>query len=262
MTPPVVVIEGFTASAVIFGLDGVITDTASVHAAAWKELFDGYLRARSDRTGEPFAPFDRIHDYAGHVDGKSRFEGVRSFLAARGIELREGYPEEGDTAETIVGLGLRKDRYFVARLADGVPCFPSSVQLLERLKEAGVPRAVVSPTHNCVPILGAAGLVDLFDTRVDGLDADAAGLHGKPEPDIFLAASDKLGVEPRHCAVIEDTIVGVQAGSRGGFGLVVGVDRLGNADALRQNGADVVVADLEDLDIRWPDTGGEETPYR
>jgi len=257
MITPRVIIEGFPAAAVIFDLDGVVTDTAGVHAAAWKELFDGYLRARSDRTGEPFVPFDHDRDYSRYVDGMPRFEGVRSFLASRGIELREGDPEEGDSVETVTGLGLRKNRYFLARLAEGVRCFPSSVDFIERLKAAGLPRAIVSSSRNCVPVLEAAGLVDMFDTKVDGLDAEAAGLKGKPDPDVFLMASGKLGVEPGQAVVIEDALAGVEAGRRGGFGLVVGVDRHGNAAALRENGADVVVSDLAALSVEWPQTGND-----
>jgi beta-phosphoglucomutase family hydrolase len=248
-----ITIEGFEAEAVIFDLDGVVTDTAEVHAAAWKELFDGYLRARSDRTGEPFVPFDKKEDYLRYVDGKPRFDGVRSFLASRGIELREGEMAEGDSAETVIGLGLRKNRYFNARLLEGVRSYPSSVRLLNRLKGGGIPMAIVSSSRNCVPVLAAAGLEDLFDAKVDGIDAANAGLNGKPDPDIFLAASDALEVGPDRAVVIEDALAGVEAGRRGGFGLVVGVDRRGGqAEALRQQGADVVVGDLSELSVQGP----------
>jgi alpha,alpha-trehalase len=233
--------------AVIFDLDGVITDTASVHAAAWKRMFDRFLAQRPRRGDEDHRPFS-ADDYYLYVDGKPRYDGVESFLASRGIRLRRGSPDDPPTADTVCGLGNRKDALFLARLAEqGVAAYPSSIELLHRLRAGGFRTAVISASRNCVEVLEAAAIAGLFEVRVDGVDADELGLKGKPDPAVFLEAARRLGVEPRRCAVVEDALAGVEAGRRGGFGLVIGVDRGGHAEALRQRGADVVVADLGEV---------------
>ena len=235
-------------SACLFDLDGVLTQTAKVHAAAWKQMFDGFLSDRSRQTAEPFRPFDIATDYAEHVDGKLREDGVRAFLAARGIVLPEGSADDSPTALTVHGLGTRKNDLvleFIRR--GGVEVYEGSVQFVEAARDAGLRRAVVSASKNCRQVLVAAGIESLFEVRIDGIVADDAHLRGKPAPDIFLAAADALGVDPAHCAVFEDAVAGVEAGRAGAFGWVVGVDRVGHAEALRSHGADVVVADLSDL---------------
>jgi alpha,alpha-trehalase len=234
--------------AVFFDLDGVITDTASVHAAAWKELFDDYLRARSGATGEPFVEFELDADYRQYVDGKARYEGVRSFLASRGIELPFGDPDDPPGENSICALGNVKN-VNVNRIfrRDGVKVFDTTVELVRRLKADGVRVAVVSSSKNTPTILEVAGLTDLFEQIFDGNDAERLGLKGKPTPDTYQKAADLLGVPYTKAVVVEDAISGVQAARAGGFGLVVGVDRHGEADALRQNGADVVVSDLGEL---------------
>lgn len=231
--------------AVLFDLDGVLTRTASVHAAAWKQLFDEFLERRAERTGEPFVPFDEIDDYLRYVDGKPRREGVETFLASRGIEIPEGGPDDSEDAETRHGLGLRKDRYFLERLArHGVETFPSSLALLDLLREHDIRTAVVSSSRNCRPVLEAAGIEELFDARVDGNDLDDGRLAGKPAPDTFIEAARRLGADPKRSVVVEDALAGVAAGRAGGFGLVIGIDRSGRSQALRDAGADVVVGDL------------------
>jgi beta-phosphoglucomutase family hydrolase len=236
--------------AVLFDLDGVVTDTARLHAAAWAELFDDFLRRRAAEGGEPFRPFDPTADYLAHVDGKPRYEGVRSFLAARAIALPEGDPTDGPEAATVHGLGARKDALFRDRLrGDGVDVFASTVELIRGLRARGVRTAVVTSSRNGRELLRTAGLEDLFDARIDGLDAEALGLEGKPHPDVFLESAALLGVTPGRAVVVEDAVSGVEAGRRGGFGLVVGVDRGGNRDALAARGADLVVTDLGELSI-------------
>jgi alpha,alpha-trehalase len=230
--------------AVIFDLDGVITDTASVHRAAWKQMFDPWLASRASREGEDHRSFSE-EDYYRDVDGKPRYDGVSSFLASRGISLARGQPRDSPTAETICGLGNRKDELFLALLRrNGVFAFPSSIDLLRRLRTEGTRTGIISASRNCVQVLDAAGVVELFDTRVDGIDAEALGLQGKPSPAVFLEAATRLGAEPRRAAVVEDALAGVEAGRRGGFGLVIGVDRAGHGEELRERGADIVVADL------------------
>jgi beta-phosphoglucomutase family hydrolase len=236
--------------AVLFDLDGVVTRTARLHAAAWAELFDEFLGRRVGPAGEPVRPFDSTADYLAYVDGKPRHEGVRSFLAAREITLPEGDPTDGAEAETVHGLGGRKDALFMDRLRrDGVEVFASTVELIRALHARGVKTAVVTSSRNGREVLRAAGLEALFAARIDGLDAQALGLKGKPHPDPFLKAVELLGVDPGRAVVIEDAVSGVEAGCRGGFGLVVGVDRGGNREALAAHGADVVVADLGELGI-------------
>ncbi len=235
-------------TACLFDLDGVLTQTAKVHDAAWKQTFDEYLRDRAGATGEPFQEFDPVADYDEYVDGKPRYDGVRSFLQSRGIELPEGHADDPPSAETICGIGNRKNE-LVLRLIkhDGVEAYAGSVRYVQAVRGAGLRRAVVSSSANCRDVLVAAGIADLFEARIDGLVADEQHLKGKPAPDTFLAGARALGVAPAHAAVFEDALAGVQAGRDGGFGFVVGVDRVGQADALRRHGAGVVVQDLDEL---------------
>jgi beta-phosphoglucomutase family hydrolase len=234
--------------ACLFDLDGVLTPTAKVHAAAWKELFDDVLRRHAERTGTPFVPFDPVGDYHEYVDGKQRVDGTRSFLASRHILLPEGSSGDSPDAETIEGLSARKDQYFIHRLRrDGVEAYPGSVRYLHAVRAAGLRRAVVSSSKNCEEVMRAAGIEDLVEDRVDGLVAIAERLPGKPAPDTFLAAAERLGVEPREAAVFEDALAGVDAGRAGRFGLVVGIARVGPPEELLARGADVVVNDLDEL---------------
>lgn len=233
--------------AVLFDLDGVITSTAEQHFSAWKEMFDEFLRRRAEGSAEPFEPFDR-DDYNRYVDGVPRYDGVRNFLSARGIELDEGRSGDRSTAETIQGLGNRKnERVNEIMRTQGVESYEGSIAVLHRLRERGRKTAVVTSSRNCLTVLEAVGIVDLFDARVDGNVAAELGLRGKPAPDTFLAAAERLSVPPSEAVVIEDALSGVEAGRAGGFGLVVGVDRVGQAEALRAHGADVVVSDLAEL---------------
>jgi beta-phosphoglucomutase family hydrolase len=232
----------------LFDLDGVLTKTAVVHNAAWKEMFDAYLQERSRRTGEPFVPFDPGRDYDEYVDGKPRADGTRSFLASRGIELPEGSADDPPSAETIHGLGTRKNEIVLRRIReDGVEAYESSVRYVRAARDAGLRRAVVSSSANCRDVLIAAGIEDLFEARIDGVVAGREHLRGKPAPDTFLAAARALGLGPQAAAVFEDALAGVEAGRAGRFRFVVGVDRTGQADALKKHGADIVVADLAEL---------------
>jgi beta-phosphoglucomutase family hydrolase len=234
--------------ACLFDLDGVLTKTAVVHNAAWKEMFDAYLQERSRRTGEPFVPFDPGRDYDEYVDGKPRADGTRSFLASRGIELPEGSDDDPPSAETIHGLGTRKNEIVLRRIReDGVEAYESSVRYVRAARDAGLRRAVVSSSANCRDMLIAAGIEDLFEARIDGVVAGREHLRGKPAPDTFLAAARALGLGPQAAAVFEDALAGVEAGRAGRFRFVVGVDRTGQADALKKHGADIVVADLAEL---------------
>ena len=234
--------------ACLFDLDGVLTKTAVVHNAAWKEMFDAYLQERSRRTGEPFVPFDPGRDYDEYVDGKPRADGTRSFLASRGIELPEGSDDDPPSAETIHGLGTRKNEIVLRRIReDGVEAYESSVRYVRAARDAGLRRAVVSSSANCRDVLIAAGIEDLFEARIDGVVAGREHLRGKPAPDTFLAAARTLGLGPQAAAVFEDALAGVEAGRAGRFRFVVGVDRTGQADALKKHGADIVVTDLAEL---------------
>jgi beta-phosphoglucomutase family hydrolase len=234
--------------ACLFDLDGVLTQTAKVHARAWKEMFDGFLRRRAERTGTPFEPFDLSRDYDEYVDGKPRYDGVRSFLNSRGIELPEGTPDDPPDVETVHGLGNRKNELVLAMMRrDGVQVYEGSVRYLRAVRDAGLGSAVVTSSANAGEVLTAAGIDDLFDVRVDGVVAAREHLEGKPAPDTFLAAARALGVTAERAAVFEDALAGVEAGRAGRFGLVVGVDRVGQADALREHGADIVVSDLAEL---------------
>jgi beta-phosphoglucomutase family hydrolase len=232
----------------LFDLDGVLTQTATVHAAAWKEMFDGYLREWAARTGEEFRPFDPDADYAEYVDGKPRYDGVRSFLTARGIELPEGEANDPPDAETVCGLGNRKNELVMRIIREeGVEAYEGSVRYLEAARDAGLRSAVVSSSANAREVLVAAGIEEFFEARIDGVVAEREGLEGKPAPDTFVAGARALGVEPGEAAVFEDALSGVAAGLAGGFGCVVGVDRVGQAEALREHGASVVVSDLSEL---------------
>jgi beta-phosphoglucomutase family hydrolase len=234
--------------ACLFDLDGVLTRTAAVHAAAWKQMFDEFLRARADRTGEPFTPFDPARDYAAYVDGRPREDGTRSFLAARGIDLPEGGRDDPPGAPTVYGLSERKNELVLHRLAEeGVEVFEGSVEYVRAVRDAGLRTAVVSSSANTAHVLDAAGLADLFDARIDGLVAERRVLAGKPAPDTYLAGAEALGVPPGRAAVFEDALAGVAAGKAGGFAIVIGVDRTGRRKELLEHGADLVVEDLAEL---------------
>jgi beta-phosphoglucomutase family hydrolase len=232
--------------AVLSDLDGVITKTARLHAAAWKRLFDDYLGHLAAKT--TFKPFDLEEDYRVHLDGKPRHDGVRDFLKSRGLNLPPGSPSDSAERETLHGLGKKKDAYFDAALQEsGVAVYPGTVEFLRLAKRSGLKMAVVSSSHHCAEILAAVGLTGLFDVRIDGHEIDRLHLPGKPAPDAFLEAARRLVVTPRRAIVIEDALAGVQAGHAGGFGLVIGVDRRNQAEALRAQGADIVVTDLGEL---------------
>ena len=234
--------------ACLFDLDGVLTQTAAVHAAAWKEMLDGFLRARAARTGGEFVPFDAVRDYEQYVDGKLRYDGVRSFLGSRGIELPEGDPADPPDAETLTGLGNRKNELVLSLIRrDGVATFEGSVRYVRAARDAGLRRAVVSASKNCRDVLAAAHIDDLFEEVIDGIVAEREHLRGKPAPDTFLAAARVLGVPPAEAAVFEDALAGVEAGRAGRFGFVVGVDRSSQRESLHEHGADIVVSDLAEL---------------
>lgn len=235
-------------TAVVLDLDGVVTRTARVHARAWKHLFDAYLRTVAERTGTPFVPFDIDTDYAAHVDGLPRQDGVKTFLASRGITLPEGAPDDPPDAETVNGLGNRKNVEFTHVLAeDGVEIFPGAVRFIRHWRARGLKMALNSSSKNARMVLDKAGLTDLFDNIVDGKVAAAAGLPGKPAPDTFVHAAALLEVAPQHACVVEDALAGVQSGKAGGFALVIGIDRGAGRQALLEAGADVVVNDLGDF---------------
>ncbi|HEY1522306.1 MAG TPA: beta-phosphoglucomutase family hydrolase [Solirubrobacteraceae bacterium] len=234
--------------ACLFDLDGVLTQTAKVHAAAWKQMFDEYLRARAERTGAEFQEFDQRHDYDAYVDGKPRYDGVRSFLESRGIDLPDGEPSDPPSAETVHGLGNRKNELVLRIIHEhGVEPYEGSVRYVKAAREAGLRRAVVSSSANARDALAAAGIDTLFEQVIDGHAVEDQGLKGKPAPDTFLAGARAVGVTPSAAAVFEDALAGVEAGRAGQFAYVVGVDRVGQATELREHGADVVVADLAEL---------------
>jgi len=236
--------------AAIFDLDGVVTFTASLHAASWKKTFDAFLRNRSEEFGEPFVPFDIEADYLTYVDGKPRVEGVKSFLASRGIELPEGDSDEAPNEESAWGLGNRKNEVFRSVLEhDGAEVDVATVKFIRELRRGGVRVAVASSSKNCGPILERAGLSDLFEARVDGIVSEEIGLKGKPNPDIFLEAAERVGASPERSIVVEDAISGVQAGRAGAFGLVIGIDRVGAAVDLREHGADLVWPSFDESSI-------------
>jgi beta-phosphoglucomutase family hydrolase len=238
--------DGVTAC--LFDLDGVLTQTAKLHDAAWKQMFDAYLRGRAAGSGEQFVPFDPVNDYDEYVDGKPRYDGVRSFLRSRGIDLPDGSPDDPPGAETIAGLGNRKNEIVLSLIRErGVEPYEGSVRYVRAARDAGLRRAVVSSSANTRDVLAAAGIDDLFEARIDGIVAERDRLAGKPAPDTFLAGARALGVAPGQAAVFEDALAGVEAGRSGDFGFVVGVDRVGQSEALRAHGADVVVRDLGEL---------------
>lgn len=254
--------HGFTNfDAALFDLDGVITETAVLHAAAWKRLFDEYLKNLAARTGFPYEPFDSARDYRLYVDGKSRYDGVKDFLRSRGLTLPSGSPDDGPDRETIYGLGNKKDEYFEGYLREtGVVVYPGTVRYLRAARAAGLKAAVVSSSHHCREIIQSAGLTALFEARIDGHEIDHFHLQGKPAPDTFLEAARRLGVSPAKAIVIEDALAGVRAGQAGGFGLVIGVNRQNQAEALRQHGADIVVADLAEMLPSEPETEPSVVP--
>ena len=232
----------------LFDLDGVLTQTATVHAAAWREMFDDFLRQRAESSGEPFVPFDPGTDYDKYVDGKPRADGTRSFLQSRGIDLPEGSDSDQPGTPTIAGLSSLKNQIVLRKIADGgVQVYPGSVRYVHAAGKAGLRRAVVTSSANAASVLAAAGLSDQFDTVVDGVVAKREGLPGKPAPDIYEYAARALGLAPADAVVYEDALAGVAAGKAGHFGFVVGVDRVGQADALREAGASIVVRDLAEL---------------
>jgi beta-phosphoglucomutase family hydrolase len=235
-------------NACLFDLDGVLTQTAKIHAAAWKRMFDAFLRERAEREGTRFVPFDEHDDYDQYVDGKPRADGVRSFLASRDINLDQGDPDDLPDADTVTGLGNRKNQ-LVLELIDeqGVAPYPGSVRYVDAIRDAHLRRAVVSSSTNCRAVLAAAGIDHLFEQVIDGHVAEQRGLAGKPAPDTYLAGARALEVEPGAAAVFEDALAGVAAGRAGGFGAIIGVDRVGQAAALTEHGATRVVDDLAQL---------------
>lgn len=233
--------------AVVFDMDGVVTSTAGSHARSWAQTFNDFLKTRQRASGDDLAPFTNA-DYLTYVDGKPRYDGVRSFLSSRGITLPEGDPEDPPSEETVCGLGNRKNEVFLQTLRrGGAEPYPSTVRLIKQLRERGIAAAVITSSRNGEEVLRSAGVRDLFTVKVDGIDSSRLGLAGKPEPDIFQEAARRLGVHPGRAAVVEDAVSGVEAGRRGGFALVIGVDRADHADELGAHGADIVVSDLEEL---------------
>ncbi|GIH17641.1 beta-phosphoglucomutase family hydrolase [Rugosimonospora africana] len=234
-------------TACLFDLDGVLTQTASVHRAAWQETFNDCLK-RWEHNGEPLAPFDPASDYNDYVDGRPRADGVRAFFASRGIQVPDGDPDDPPDRDTVYGIGTRKNQIVQRRIRqDGVQVFEGAIAYLRATQEAGLRRAVVSASQNTREVLRVTGLTDLFEEVVDGVVAKDENLRGKPEPDTFLACAKRLGVSPRQAVVFEDAVAGVAAGRAGDFGFVVGVDRVGHAEELRRAGADVVVEDPVEL---------------
>lgn len=242
-------VGGREVEAVIFDVDGVVTDTARIHAGAWAAVFDDVLRRRAEDGGDAFVAFSP-EDYLAHVDGRGRYDGVAGFLASRGVDLPWGAPDDPPGNDTVCAIGNRKDRIFVDLiLRDGVRPFPDTDDLLRRLRAAGVAAASVSASRNCAEVLRSAGMIERFSVHVDGVLADDLGLPGKPDPALFLEAADRLGVTPERAAVVEDARSGVEAGRRGGFALVVGVARTGTGEALADHGADLVVSSLDEVEV-------------
>lgn len=236
--------------ALLFDLDGVVTQSMKIHAAAWKLLFDSYLRGLPRKDGEEVILFDKDTDYRAYVDGKTRYEGVQSFLQSRRISLPVGEPSDEPSWETVCGLGNKKNQYFQKQLSrQPVEVYGSSVLLIRKARGMGIKTAVVSSSRNCKRIVDSVGIAELFETRVDGIEVERLGLKGKPAPDMFIEAARRLEVKPARAVVFEDAISGVQAGRAGGFGLVVGVDRTGHPQDLRHHGADIVVGDLAELTL-------------
>jgi alpha,alpha-trehalase len=243
-------ISAKTYDAWLFDLDGVITDTASVHGAAWKKTFDNYLEKVAKRDQVPFKSFEIDPDYFEYVDGKPRYEGVDSFLRSRGIEIPWGTPDDGPQEQTVCGVGNEKNIFFQEILAArGADIFDSTVSLIRELRKHGVKVAVVSSSKNCTTILGVAGLSDLFEVQIDGVVAAAEKIAGKPKPDTYVEAAKRLGAAIERSVVIEDAISGVQAGRAGNFGLVLGIARHDEPEVLLENGADIVVKDMAEVEI-------------
>lgn len=235
--------------AIVYDLDGVVTRTADLHASAWKDLFDAFLKDRADRTGEPFEPFDIAADYMTYVDGKPRYDGVRSFLKSRGIDLPFGDPGDGPDHDTVCALGNRKNALFRKVVEEkGVTVFPGARRFIDQTRAAGIRAALCSSSKNARLILERADMLDLFDFIMDGIVAAEMNLPGKPKPDTFIEAARQVGATPAEAAIVEDATVGVEAGRAGGFALTIGIDRGAGADTLREHGADVVVSDLGDFD--------------
>jgi len=235
--------------AVIFDMDGVVTKTASVHSLAWKRMFDDYLRERETKCNEPFHEFTRT-DYLSFVDGRPRYDGVRAFLQSRGINIPFGIPEDDTEVETVCGLGNRKNDLFNKIVEEeGVEVYDSTKELIKELVKRGIKVGMATSSKNCELILKRAAIINLFEVRVDGIVSAKLGLKGKPEPDIFITACDNLGVEHHRAVIVEDAVSGVQAGSKGKFGLTIGVAREGNFQELLANGADVVVNDLSEIGV-------------
>lgn len=248
VSPRVVILDLSRFDAFVFDLDGVLTMTAAVHAAAWKRLFDEVLVHAA--AGQPWVPFDVDADYRTHVDGKPRRDGLRSFLASRGIVLAEGDPGDGPAENTIHGLAARKNTYVQDQLdRHGVEAYPDAVVLLRRARSSNVRLAVVSASENCAAVLAAAHLTEYFAVRVDGIDIRQRGLRGKPAPDTFIEAARRLETDPRRIVLFEDAIAGVEAGRAGNFGMVVGVDHFGGGEALHRHGADIVVQTLDEITL-------------
>jgi alpha,alpha-trehalase len=242
--------------AIIFDMDGVVTSSAREHAASWKWMFDDYLKTRNQRYGEHQEPFDIESDYRRYVDGKPRYEGAGSFLESRGISLPHGDPSDPPGEETVCGLGNRKNQYFIEYIQKyGVKPFPSSVDFIQRMKMKGIKVALISASRNARAVMAAAGVTDLFDVAIDGVDAVRLKIKGKPEPDVFLSAAKMLGVSPQRAAIVEDALAGVEAGKKGGFSLVIGVDRDGQSLEMEARGANIIVNDLSDLDVAGDNVG-------
>jgi beta-phosphoglucomutase family hydrolase len=241
-----VILDGEACRAVIFDMDGVVTDSVPAHRRAWKQTFDSFLR----RVGDP-VEFDEVADYLTFVDGKPRYDGVRSFLQSRGIRLPEGSPDDPPDVETVSGLGNRKNQAFLRTVAEGgIDPYPTTLILIDRLRSLGLGVALITSSRNAVPVLEAAGVdPEIFDQVVDGNESGRMGLPGKPHPAIFLEAAARLREEVRVCVVVEDAVSGVMAGRAGDFGAVIGIDRGDNAEALAAAGADVVVADLGEVTV-------------
>ena len=256
---PTAVIDAQQFDAILFDLDGVVTRTAVVHAAAWKQVFDTYLGKRAKDRGETFQPFDMVSDYQCYVDGKPRSEGVRSFLESRAITLPEGQPNDPPECETVSGLGNAKQAHFLALLQDkGVEVYDTTVAFICQAKAQGLKVAVISSSKNCARVLEASGLTHLFEARVDGVERERLGLQGKPDPSVFLEAAKRLGVDPARTAIVEDAIAGVQAGRDGQFAYVIGIGRDEHAKHLEAHGADLVVPDLSALTIDSHDAASKD----
>jgi beta-phosphoglucomutase family hydrolase len=240
-------------NAIIFDMDGVVTRTAKSHAAAWKKLFDDYLDELGKRKGIHYRPFSIEEDYRIYVDGKPRYAGVQSFIQSRGIDAPPwGNPGDPPGHETICSLGNKKNIIFNDLInREGVEVYESTIDLIHRLRSFGIHTAIVTSSKNCNTVLKAAGIERLFDAKVDGLDSERLNLAGKPDPDIFIHAARSMGVNPKRAVVVEDAIAGVQAGKRGGFGCVIGVDRASQGDALQENGADITVKDLSEISLEY-----------